>query len=53
MAKGAGGGIPGNSLGQGFTRSSILTHLLGVSVAPTGTSDGYQPSAVLPSAVGA
>ena len=40
MARGAGGGIPGNSLGQGFTSSSTLTHLLGVSGAPTGTVGG-------------
>ena len=33
-------GIPGNSLGQGFTSSSTLTHLLGVSGAPTGTVGG-------------
>ena len=40
MARGAGGGIPGNSLGQDFTSSSTLTHLLGVSGAPTGTVGG-------------
>ena len=40
MARGAEGGIPGNSLGQGFTSSSTLTHLLGVSGAPTGTVGG-------------
>ena len=31
---------PGNSLGQGFTSSSTLTHLLVVSGAPTGTVGG-------------
>ena len=33
-------GVPGISLGQGFTSSSTLTHLLGVSGAPTGTVGG-------------
>ena len=33
-------GIPGNSLGQGFTSFSTLTHLLGISGAPTGTVGG-------------
>ena len=40
MARGTEGGVPGNSLGQGFTSSSTLTHLLGVSGAPTGTVGG-------------
>ena len=40
MARGAGGVIPGNRIGQGFTGSSTLTHLLGVSGAPTGTVGG-------------
>ena len=40
MASGAEGGIPGNNLGQCFTSSNTLTHLLGVSGAPTGTVGG-------------
>ena len=40
MARGAGGGIPGNNLGQCCTSSSTLNHLLGVSGAPTGTVGG-------------
>ena len=34
MASGAGGGIPGNDLGQGFTSHSTFTDVLGVSGAP-------------------
>ena len=40
MARGAGGGIPGNDLGQGSTSPSTFAHVLGVSGAPTGTVGG-------------
>ena len=40
MARGAGGGIPGNDPGQGSTSPSTFTHVLGVSGAPTGTVGG-------------
>ena len=40
MARGAGGGIPGNDLGQGSTSPSTFTHVLGVSGAPTGAVGG-------------
>ena len=48
MARGAGGGIPGNGLrlGQGSTSPSTFTHVLGVSVLRP------VPSAVPPTAVG-
>ena len=40
MARGAGGDIPGDGPGQGFTSSSTCTHVMGVSGAPTGTVGG-------------
>ena len=40
MARGAGGGIPGNDLGQGSTSPSTFAHVLGVSGAPTGAVGG-------------
>ena len=40
MARGAGGGIPGNDLGQGSTSPSTFTHVLGVSGAPIGAVGG-------------
>ena len=40
LARGAGGDIPSKGLGQGFTRSSTFTHLLGAAGAPTGVPSG-------------
>ena len=40
LARGVGGDIPGNGLGQGFTSSSGCTHLLGASGAPIGLPSG-------------
>ena len=40
MARGAGGGIPGNDLGQGSTSPSTFAHVLGVSGAPIGAVGG-------------
>ena len=40
MARGVGGDIPSNDLGQGFTSSSGLTHLLGAYGAPIGCRQG-------------
>ena len=40
MARGVGGGIPGNGLGQGFTSPSTFTHVLCVSGAPIGAVGG-------------
>ena len=40
IARGAGGGIPGNDLGQGSTSPSTFTHVLGVSGAPIGAVGG-------------
>ena len=40
MARGAGGGIPGNGLGQGSTSPSTFTHVLGVSGATIGAVGG-------------
>ena len=40
MARGVGGGIPGNDLGQGFTSPSTFTHVLCVSGAPIGAVGG-------------
>ena len=40
MARGAGGGIPGNGLGQDSTSPSTFTHVQGVSGAPTGAVGG-------------
>ena len=40
MARGAGGGIPGNDLGQGSTSTSTFAHVLGVSGAPIGAVGG-------------
>ena len=38
--RGAGGGIPGNDLGQGSTSPSTFTHVLGVSGATIGAVGG-------------
>ena len=40
IARGAGGGIPGNDLGQGSTSTSTFAHVLGVSGAPIGAVGG-------------
>ena len=40
MARGAGGGIPGNDLGQGSTSPSTFAHVLGVSGATIGAVGG-------------
>ena len=40
MARGAGGDIPGDGPGHGFTGSITCTHVMGVSGAPTGTVGG-------------
>ena len=40
MARGVGGGIPGNDLGQESTSTSSLAHVLGVSGAPIGAVGG-------------
>jgi len=40
MTRGAGGGIPGNDLGQGSTSPSTFAHVLGVSGAPIGAVGG-------------
>ena len=40
MARGGGGDIPGNNLGQWFTSPSTYTHVHGASGAPTGSRQG-------------
>ena len=40
MARGGGGDIPGNNLGQGFTSPSTFTHAPGVYGARTGAVGG-------------
>ena len=40
MARGGGGSIPGNNLGQGFTSPSTFTHVPGAYGARTGAVGG-------------
>ena len=40
MARGGGGDIPGNNLGQWFTSPSTYTHVHGAYGAPTGSRRG-------------